>query len=81
MTGTIRKALNNRYKLFKKAKTLGNNAFAWKKYKKTRTICTKIIRESKAKFWKQEFQNADNSKTFWRTVKSKVARYQQKLDL
>jgi len=34
MTGTIRKALNNRYKLFKKAKTLGNNAFAWKKIQK-----------------------------------------------
>ena len=68
MTGDMRKVLNKRYKLFQKAK-LGNDPLLWKAYKQMRNTCTHLIRKSKAEYWKNEFQNCSNTKTFWKTVR------------
>lgn len=69
MTRDIRKALNNRFRLFKKAIKQGKNTVAWTNYKTMRNNCTKLIRTAKANYWKQEFQKCTNSKSFWSTVK------------
>ena len=69
MSGTIRKALNNRFKLLKKAKSSEKDSTAWSNHKKMRNKCTNLVRESKATFWKKEFQKTSTSKSFWKTVK------------
>ena len=69
MNGAIRKSLNERYKLFTKAKTTCKNSPEWKCYKKKRNFCTKLIRDAKVNFWKNKFSNTNNSKSFWKTVK------------
>ena len=70
MNGEIRKQLNNRYKLFNKAKVSSDkNSKEWRDYKKLRNICTNLIRDAKANFWKNEFSSSNCSKSFWKTVK------------
>ena len=69
MTGSIRKEINKRFRLFNKAKLSGKNSLEWKEYKKIRNSCTNLIRRTKAEYWKKEFQKSTNSKTFWKTVK------------
>lgn len=69
MNGQIRKLLNNRFKLFKKAKLSNDKHSAeWKEYKKMRNYCTNLIREAKANYWKLEFQSSKTSKSFWNSV-------------
>ena len=69
MTRSIRKALNKRFKLFKKAIKLGKNNAAWLEYKTMKNQCTKLIRTSKATYWEHEFQKSNDAKSFWSTVK------------
>ena len=69
MNGKIRKSLNERFRLFNKAKLSGKDSNKWKLFKKKRNYCTNIIREAKANYWKVKFQESNNSKTFWKTVK------------
>ena len=68
ITRDIRKALNSRFKLFKKAIKLWKNTSAWSKYKTMKNYCTKLIRTCKATYWKQEFKKCTNAKSFWTTV-------------
>ena len=68
VTRDIRKALNNRFELFKKAIKLGKNTSAWSEYKTMKNYCTKLIRTCKTTYWKLEFQKCTNAKSFWNTV-------------
>lgn len=69
ITGEIRKALNERYRLLQKARLTNKNSAEWTKYKKCKNHCTNLIRSAKANFWKNEFQSSDSPKKFWQTVK------------
>ena len=69
MTGQIRKLLNNRFKLFKTAKTTPKGSNEWKSYKQLKNQCTNAIKDAKAKYWKNEFDNSNNTKKFWKTVR------------
>ena len=70
MNGEIRKQLNNRYKLFNKTKVSSDkNSKEWRDYKKLRNVCTNLIRDAKANFWKNELPSSNCSKSFWKTVK------------
>lgn len=69
MTGKIRKLLNNRYKLFKNANGTPKGSPEWKLYKQSRNGCTNAIKAAKAKYWRNEFDKSNNSKSFWKTVK------------
>ena len=68
MKGVLRKELNNRYRLFQKAKLTQKGSNEWKQYKKSRNRCSNMIKTAKANFWRTEFGNSKNSKTFWKTV-------------
>ena len=48
MTGTLRKSINNRFKLFNTAKLSANDPEIWKIYKKSRNYCTNAICKAKA---------------------------------
>ena len=69
MNGDIRKAINNRYKLLKKARQTPRNSENWSDYKKARNSCTNLIRHAKAVYWRNEFLSSDSIKSFWKTVK------------
>ena len=69
MNTEIRKALNQRYKLFIQAKNAPKDSPKWKDFKKLRNKCTALIRKARIDYWKNEFEKSSNSKTFWRTVK------------
>ena len=69
MTGTLRKSINNRFKLFNTAKLSANDPEIWKRYKKSRNYCTNAIRKAKAEHWKSAFQDANDNKSFWKAVK------------
>ena len=47
MTGEIRKALNDRYKLLLKARKTPRNSQEWLNYKQKRNQCTNLIRNTK----------------------------------
>ena len=68
MTGEVRKAINNRYKLLIKARSTPRNSKEWSDYKKARNACTNIIRSTKANYWKNEFTSCESSE-FWSLVK------------
>ena len=69
MTGEIRKALNDRYKLLLKARKTPRNSQEWLNYKRKRNQCTNLIRNTKVNYWKNQFSTSDSSKSFWKTVK------------
>lgn len=69
MTGEIRKIINNRYKLLKKARTTPRHSTEWKEYRKAKNACTNLIRLTKANYWKNEFLLSDSVKSFWKTVR------------
>ena len=69
MKGALRKELNNRYRLFQKAKLTQKGSNEWKQYKKSRNRCSNMIKTAKAIFWRTKFGNSKNSKTFWKTVR------------
>ena len=69
MTGDIRKHMNERYKLFNKAKGTPKKSNEWILYRRKRNFCTNLIRQAKANYWKTKFENTDSSKSFWKTVK------------
>ena len=50
MTGEVRKSINNRYKLLKKARSTPRLSPEWKEYKKTKNACTNLIRLTKANY-------------------------------
>ena len=64
MSGAIRKELNKRYKLFQTAKNTPKGSNEWKIYKRHRNFCTNLIKRAKTTYWREEFGNAENSKSF-----------------
>jgi len=69
MNGAIRKQLNNRYNLLKKAQTTPKGSNEWAAYKLLRNKCTKLIRVAEASYWKSKFQGvSSSSKEFWRCM-------------
>ena len=67
MNSHIRKTMNKRYNILKRAKETGSKEL-WEEYKKLRNEVTKLLREAEAKYWRQEFKNTESSKDFWRLV-------------
>ena len=45
------------------------NPIAHKKYKEARNLANIWMRKVEAEYWKSEFDNATNSKEFWKVVK------------
>jgi hypothetical protein len=60
--------LNKRFKLLKNWQQT-KNPIAPKKYKEARNLANICMRKVEAKYWKSEFDNATNSKEFWKVVK------------
>ena len=67
MNSHIRKTMNKRYKILKRAKESGSKVL-WDEYKKLRNEVTKLLRDTEANYWRQEFQNTECSKDFWKLV-------------
>ena len=59
--------MNKRYKILKRAKESGSKVL-WDEYKKLRNEVTKLLRDAEANYWRQEFQNTECSKDFWKLV-------------
>ena len=50
MNSTIRKEMNRRYALLKKAQSNPNDSDLWKQYRRERNHVTKIMREAEAAY-------------------------------
>ena len=59
--------MNKHYNILKRAKETGSKEL-WDKYKKLRNEVTKLLREAEANYWRQEFNNTESSKDFWKLV-------------
>ena len=70
MNSSIRKQLNKRYKLLKKAQLTTKGSHAWMDYKKARNHCTKVLRSAESNYWLSKFNEATSAKDFWKTVRS-----------
>ena len=70
MTGNIRKEMNHRHKLLKRAQKTTKGSPEWKAYKNARNTCANIIKSAKAKYWRNEFGKVNSTRAFWSTVKS-----------
>ena len=68
----IRKQINLRYKLLKEAKSYQDQV-KWELYKSKRNEVKKLLRQSEAAYWKQEFMNSKDPKQFWKLT-NKVLR-------
>ena len=68
ITTEIRKLLNKRYRLLKKWQKTKDHETRLK-YNESRNLARKEMRKAETNYWKEEFQEATNSKDFWRTVK------------
>ena len=69
MNSTLRKEMNLRYKLLKRAQNYPKENNIWLKYRKQRNYVTYLSRKTKAEYWNEKFVNASSSKDFWKTVK------------
>ena len=68
----IRKQINLRYKLLKEAKS-SQDQVKWELYKSKGNEVKKLLRQSEAAYWKQEFMNSKDPKQFWKLT-NKVLR-------
>ena len=69
MNGEIRKKLNERYKLLKKAQLTPRGSTDWNNYKIARNNCTKMIRNAESNYWRFKFRNVNSSnREFWRLI-------------
>ena len=68
----IRKQINLRYKLLKEAKS-SQYQVKWELYKSKRNEVKKLLKQSEAAYWKQEFMNSQDPKQFWKLT-NKVLR-------
>ena len=70
MNGVIRKELNHRYKLLKKAQKTTKGSKEWSDFKSQRNKCTNLIRKTVSNYWKEKFSNSNDVKSFWKTVRN-----------
>ena len=69
INSSIRKQLNNRFKLLRIAQKTPKGSHEWDMYKKARNYCTKILRVAEASYWKEKFNGlTPSSKKFWNCV-------------
>ena len=70
MTGEIRKEMNKRYKLLKKAKTTKRET-DWLAYKSKRNAVTNMLRKAEQKHWEESLNDAHGkgAKSFWKVLK------------
>ena len=61
----IRKQINLRYKLLKEAKSSQSQG-KWELYKSKRNEVKKLLKQSEAAYWQQEFTNSKDPKQFWK---------------
>ena len=78
MNSAVRKQMNLRYKLLKKAQADPSKAENWVNYRKQRNYVTALCRTTEAQYWKTKFENAENSASFWKTVKAMNGKQKQK---
>ena len=64
--------MNLRYKLLKEAKS-SQDLVKWELYKSKRNEVKKLLKQSEADYWKQEFMNSKDPKQFWKLT-NKVLR-------
>ena len=69
MNGNIRKAMNRRYALLRRAQSNPSDPEAWELYRQQRNHVTKITREAEAEYWDDKFKNANSSSDVWRVVR------------
>ena len=69
MTRDVRKVINERYRILKKARNTPRHSSEWKNYRRARNTCTNLIRHTKANYWRNEFLSSDTIKSFWKTVR------------
>ena len=69
MNTEIRKEMNKRYKLLKKAQKHPKSSELWTEYRKQRNYVTLLKRKTEPAFWKNQLENTKNSKDFWKTVR------------
>ena len=67
ITGKLRHKMNMRYKLLKEAKRTGRQDVR-QRYKTFRNEVTKELRRCKAEYYNDQFQNAKNTKSFWKLI-------------
>ena len=70
MNSAVRKQMNSRYKLLKKAQADPSKTENWANYRKQRNYVTALCRKTEAQYWKTKFKKADNPACFWKTVKA-----------
>ena len=70
MNSELRKQMNQRYKLLRKAQKTNKGSPEWIAYKSARNLCTFALRRAKSRYWKDKFDNSNSSKEFWSLVKS-----------
>lgn len=58
MNGNIRKVMNRRYALLRRAQSNSGDPETWKLYRQQRNHVTKIMREAKAEYCNDKFKNA-----------------------
>ena len=70
MNGEIRKEMNKRYKLLKKAKTTKRET-DWLAYKSKKNAVTNMLRKAEQKHWEESLNDAHGkgTKSFWKVVK------------
>ena len=69
MNSSIRKEMNRRYALLKRAQSNPKNPDLWKQYRRQRNHVTKLMRDAEALYWKDKFENANSSGDFLRVVR------------
>ena len=62
---SIRKEMNKRYKLLKKAKSSGDPE-TWRRYKPKRYEVKKLLKSAEAAYWQKLFKETTNPNEFWR---------------
>ena len=73
LTSAIKSSMNERDNLLRISRRQ-NTEKKWIAYKRSRNHCTNLIRIAKENYWKEVLkENANNPKSFWKSVKSIVS--------
>ena len=68
ITNEIKKEQNKRYRLLKLYK-VNKNRHTWNLYKAARNRVKRLICDAEISYWREQFAEAENSKSFWRIVR------------
>lgn len=65
INSSIRKQMNQRYRLLKEAKSTGDQD-KWIQYKSKRNTVKKLLKSVEATYWNKTFKESKNPKEFWK---------------